>query len=117
MGEVFQDHLRDLFEPMGGVSLRKMFGGLGIFRDGVMFGLVADDELYLKVDETNEAAFEAEGCGPFVYAARGREMEMSYRRLPERLYDEPDEFRDWALKAFAVADRTRKPKKAPRKRK
>lgn len=107
----FLDHLRELFEPLGGVTFRRMFGGVGIFRDGVMFGLVADDELYLKVDETGEAAFEAEGCGRFVYTARGRRMEMSYRRLPERLYDEPEEFRDWALAACAVADRARKPKK------
>ncbi len=110
----FEDHLNDLFAPLGGVTLRKMFGGLGIFREGVMFGPVADETLHLKVDAVNQPDFEAEGCGPFVYSARGKETTMSYRRLPDRLYDEPEDFTKWALAAYAAADRGRKPKK-PRK--
>jgi DNA transformation protein len=116
----FYDLLADLFEPVGGVSFRKMFGGMGIFREGIMFALVADDVLYLKADETTTADFQAEGSGPFVYHARNKPHAMPYWRLPERLYDEPDEFCDWALAAFAVAERSKgeKPKKKrPPKRK
>ena len=112
----FTDHLKDLFAPLGGVSFRRMFGGLGIFRDGVMFALVADDVLYLKADERNTPDFEAEDCGPFVYTARGKQATMSYRRLPDRLYDESDEFTRWALAAYDAADRARKPGKSGRKR-
>ena len=116
----FDGLLADLFEPVGGVSFRKMFGGMGIFREGIMFALVADGVLYLKADETTTADFQAEGSGPFVYHARNKPHVMPYWRLPERLYDEPDEFRDWALAAFTVAERSieKKPKKKrPLKRK
>ena len=116
----FQDLLAELFEPVGGVSFRKMFGGIGIFREGIMFALVADDALYLKADETTTADFKAEGCGPFVYDGKDKPHVMPYWRLPERLYDEPEEFRDWALAAFGVAERSKDPKpkkKKPPKRK
>ena len=117
----FQDLLVDLFAPVGSVSFRKMFGGIGIFRHGLMFGLVADETLYLKADETNAIAFKAEGCGPFIYDGKGKQIVIRYWRLPERLYDEPDEFRQWALNAFAVAEQANleKPKRnirAPKRR-
>jgi DNA transformation protein len=116
MASGFQDFLAELFEPVGGVSFRKMFGGIGVFRQGLMFALVADDTLYLKTDENSETAFKAEGSGPFVYDGKGRPVTMQYWRLPERLYDEPEEFRQWALNAFAVADRAQgeKPKRKSR---
>lgn len=110
MASGFQELLVDLFEPVGGVSFRKMFGGLGIFRQGLMFALVADDVLYFKADETTSIAFQAEGCGPFIYDGKDRPVVMQYWRLPERLYDEPDEFRKWALDAFSVAERAREEK-------
>ena len=71
----FEAHLEDLFAPLGGVSMRKMFGGLGIFRRGVMFALVADDTLYFKVDDQTEADFEAEGC---VSAQEARELREAF---------------------------------------
>ena len=55
----FHDLLVDLFETVGKVGFRKMFGGLGVFRHGLMFALVADDTLYLKADETSAIAFKA----------------------------------------------------------
>ena len=118
MPNSFQGHLAELFEPLGSVVFRKMFGGLGIFRDGLMFALVAEDVLYLKVDEATRGAYAAEGCGPFVYAGlRGKATPMPYWRIPERLLEEPDEFVQWARGAFAVALRTRKPKAGGKTRK
>jgi len=116
VAEGFQDLLAELFESVGGVSFRRMFGGLGIFRQGLMFALVADDTLYLKADDDTAIAFKAEGCGPFVYDGKDRPVALQYWRLPERLYDDPDEFRQWALNAFAVAERARaeKPRRKPR---
>jgi len=121
MAEGFQDLLVELFEPVEGVSFRKMFGGIGIFRLGIMFALVADDTLYLRADESSSIDFKAESCGPFVYDGKNRPHVMPYWRLPERLYDEPDDFRRWALNAFAVAQRAKeenpKKKRRPAKRK
>ena len=116
----FQDLLDELFAPLGGVSIRRMFGGLGAFKDAIMFAIVASDVLYFKADEQTTAAFEKEGCGPWIYHRQGKAMETSYWRVPERLLDEPDEFADWAREAFAVALRTqkakgaKKPKPAPK---
>ncbi|KAB2870206.1 MAG: TfoX/Sxy family protein [Bauldia sp.] len=112
----FQAFLEELFAPIGGVSLRRMFSGHGVFRDGLMFGIVIKDVLYLKVDETTQPAYEAEGSGPFAYSgAKGREVTTSYWRSPERLFDEPDEFGKWALAAFATAERAQANKATKKK--
>lgn len=107
MPSEFQSFLEDLFAPLGGVRFRRMFSGFGIYRDGLMFGLVSGDVLYLKGDETSRAAFEGEGCEPFRYEARGKTIALSYWRLPERLFDEPEEFREWAFAAIRAAERAR----------
>lgn len=101
----FIDLLTDAMRGLGPVSVRRMFGGAGLFADGVMFGLVADDVLYLKSDDAGRSAFEAEGLGPFVYSGKGKPVAMSYWRAPERLYDDPDEMAAWGRRAMAVARR------------
>jgi DNA transformation protein and related proteins len=104
------DFIRDLFAPFGSVTVRRMFSGAGIFADGLMFGLIVRDVIYLKADEESIAAFEHEGSAPFTYT-RGRSSgrptthSLPYWRLPERLYDDPDELAVWAGRAFAVAQR------------
>jgi DNA transformation protein len=104
------DFIHDLFAPFGPVTIRRMFSGAGIFRDGLMFGLIVREVIYLKADATSAGDFEREGCGPFTYirgkaSGRPRQHALPFWRLPERLYDEPDELAEWARKAFAVAER------------
>ena len=104
------DFIQELFAQFGPVTVRRMFSGAGIFRDGLMFGLIIRDVIYLKADETNAAEFEREGGGPFTYtrgrkSGRASEHALPYWRLPERLYDDPDELAEWARRAFAVAER------------
>ena len=111
----FQAFLEELFAPVGGVSLRRMFSGHGVFRDGLMFGLVIKDVLYLKTDAATEAAFAAEGSAPFTYTAKGREVRTSHWRVPERLLDEPDEFAEWARTAVAAAKRAETAKSKAKK--
>ncbi len=114
-----QDLLEDLLAPLGGVSIRRMFGGRGVFKDGVMFALLSSRGVfYLKADAGTAPAFAAEGCEQWTPEMQGRTMAMPYWRAPERLLDEPDEFAEWARAAFAVAIRTAKPKtkKAPKRR-
>jgi len=109
-----QAQVEEMFAAIDGTTIRKMFGGLGVFRRGIMYALVADDILYMKADEATSPGYEAEGCQQWVYDGRDRAVPMPYWRLPDRLFDEPDEFREWALAAFAVGERTTKPKKATR---
>jgi DNA transformation protein and related proteins len=112
------DFIVELFAPFGLVTVRRLFGGAGLFCEGLMFGLVFDGAIYLKVDDASIPHFEREGSVPFVYTrakSRGRvgRHSLSYWRLPERLYDDPEELASWAQRAFAVA---RQRKEAPRKR-
>ncbi|MDH3725633.1 MAG: TfoX/Sxy family protein, partial [Thermoleophilia bacterium] len=70
MSREFAEHVVDLLQAMGPVDARSMFGGYGIFLDGLMFGLIADEVLYLKVDEENRPEFEELGLGAFVYEGK-----------------------------------------------
>jgi DNA transformation protein and related proteins len=108
------DQLAGLGMP---VAVRRMFGGAGIFADGYMFALIADDVLYLKADKENCAIFDAEGLSAFSYEARGRRIELSYRRASERLLDDPDEMRQWANLSLAAARRAADKQPKPQKRK
>jgi len=118
--------LEELLAPLGPVAIKRMFGGYGVFLDGLMFGLVTGDHLYFKTSEAGHAAFEAEGLGPFTYTKRGSLAVLtSYWRAPERLLDEPDELVEWARTAHraaaeaqrAKAGRTRRPPSATARRK
>ncbi|MDE1938977.1 MAG: TfoX/Sxy family protein [Alphaproteobacteria bacterium] len=96
----------DLFASYGNVYAKRMFGGHGLFAGDAMLGFVSDDLIYLKTNEDTRAAFLAEGCKPFVYRKRstGEEVALSYYQIPERLYDEPEEFADWVRRAQTVAE-------------
>ena len=112
------EFIRDLFSQFRPVTVKRMFGGAGVYCEGLMFGLVFDGAIFLKVDETSIPDFEREGSRPFVYTRakspdRVGRHSLSYWRLPERLYDDPDELAVWAGRALAIAQRK---KAAPRAR-
>ena len=106
--EPFIEQLREALSPLGSISIRRMFGGAGVYCGPVMFALAAEDTLYLKADDNTFAGFVAEGLGPFVYEGKGRPIRMSYWRAPDRLLDDPDEMLQWAGRALAVARNTRR---------
>jgi DNA transformation protein and related proteins len=112
----FAEFLREQLAPLGRVSMRRMFGKTGVFCDGVMFGMVADNTLYVRVDDQNRTAFkEAASSPPLNYCKKGSTIDLSFWRVPERLMDEPDELVDWAREALAAACRVaakRKPHRA-----
>ena len=98
----------DLFSDMGQVEARRMFGGAGLYAGGVMFGLVDDDVIFLKVDETLRADLAAAGAHPWIYTERkgpraGIPQETSYWSLPEPALDDPQEACAWGLRSLAVA--------------
>jgi len=98
------DYVQELFASFGPVSVRRMFGGAGVYADGLMFALVAGGVIYLKTAPERTDAFERERCGPFSYATKdGTRQITSYWQMPERLYDDPDELAQWARTALAVA--------------
>ncbi|MGE0213865.1 MAG: TfoX/Sxy family protein, partial [Parvibaculaceae bacterium] len=89
------------------VGARRMFGGYGLFREGLMFGLVADDTLYFKADGESKTAFEREGLDPFSYeTAGGKRVVMAYWRAPEQCLEDPDAMAEWCGMAYAAALRS-----------
>ncbi|WP_355660982.1 TfoX/Sxy family protein [Halomonas salifodinae] len=103
----YTDYLGDVFAAFGPITVRRMFGGYGIYHDGLMFALVADETLYLKVDAQSLGDFEAQGLEPFVYVKGGRPVKMSYYQAPVAIFEDEALAADWARRAFAAALRTR----------
>jgi DNA transformation protein len=102
----FAEFLREQLAPRGGLTIRRMFGKTGVFCDGVMFGMVTENTLYFRVDDHNRETFkEARSFPPLNYEKKGCTIDLSFWRVPERLFDEPDELVAWARAALAAAHR------------
>lgn len=101
----FIAHLSELFSPHAHFEARRMFGGWGLYLDGLMCGLVADGQLHLKVDAETQAAFEAAGSAPFVYTGQARPITLSYWTAPDDALESAEAMRPWALRALAAAQR------------
>ncbi|MBL8642545.1 MAG: TfoX/Sxy family protein [Rhodospirillaceae bacterium] len=113
----FKDYVLDQLRDFGGVGARAMFGGFGVYKAGVMFGLIAMDELYFKVDDSNRPDYEARKCQPFVYESKTKSISMSYWRVPDDVLENPDDLKEWAMKAYDVALKKRSASVAkPRRR-
>jgi DNA transformation protein len=101
----FARHAVEMLSAVGPVVPRRMFGGYGLYCDGVMFGLIADDVLYLKADGANRAEFERAGCAPFVYGTKPRRTAMSYYRAPDEVIESRELAARWARCACGPAGR------------
>lgn len=119
MSPNFRDYLVDQLEPFGPVAAKRMFGGGGLFRDGAMFGLIADDVLYLKADEQNQADFEDRGMAPFSYEKKSRKepVRLSYWEVPPDVLEDPEELCQWAARAWEAARRSGTGKKKKKNKK
>jgi len=115
----FHEFVAELFEPLGPVSIRRMFGGAGVYAHDVMFALLADDSIYLKVDDALKDELVAEGSEPFRFEKKdGSIAEMKYFRLPDTAADDSEEACYWGRKALDVdlkAKSTKRPKRRTKK--
>lgn len=103
----FVDHVLDLLKPIGGVRPRAMFGGWGLYHGSTMFGLIAYDQLYFKVDDQTRDAFREAGSRPFVYSGKGKPYEMSYWLAPEGSLDDGEKLDPWARLGLEAARRAK----------
>lgn len=108
----FLDYVLEQFEPLGGVTCRRMFGGAGLYKHGVIFGLIAEDVIYLKADETTREEFAAAGGQAFAPFDGPTKM-MGYWSIPAEDLEDREALAAWARKALEVAARA--PVKAPAK--
>ena len=117
----FHDYVKELFASLGPVQIKRMFGGAGGYADGVMFLLLADDAIHIKVDDALKAELREEGSGPFEWTPQngpraGEKIDLGYWRLPDSALDDPDEAAVWGSKALAIAQAKAKakPKRKPK---
>lgn len=112
------EHALDLLVGLGPVQARSMFGGHGLYARAVMFGVIVDDEVYLKTDEACRETFVKAGCQPWIHRSRRGALETSYLRPPDDAFEEPEAMLPWAQLALEAALRKRaaqaKPARADR---
>jgi len=99
----FSGYIVDLCQSIGPVYSKRMFGGFGIFLDGLMFGLIVDNVFYLKVDDESRKEFEELGLLPFSYEKQGKEMNLGYMQAPEEALERTEIMTLWANKGFGAA--------------
>jgi DNA transformation protein len=99
----FVSYVVELMQSIGPVRAKAMFGGHGVFLKGLMFGLIADSALYLKVDKETKSEYIARGLEMFTYYKKGKEFRMSYYQVPEEALEESEEMNTWANKAYSTA--------------
>jgi DNA transformation protein and related proteins len=99
----FSEFLHEAFQLFGPVTIRRMFGGHGVYRDGLMFALVHEDTLYLKTDAQSVAYFEARSLPAFSFRKNDRLIATSYYQAPAEILEDRTEAAVWARRAFEVA--------------
>ena len=110
----FKDYVvQDLLSGLEGVRAKAMFGGFGVYKDDTMFGILVDDELYFKVDQTNQNEFEKRGSQPFSYKSKRRKenVVMSYWNVPLEILEDRDEMTRWAEQSYKINKRLKMAKK------
>jgi len=112
----FGDWVREHLAGLGPIEIKPMFGGASVYADGLIFALLDDGVIWLKADEGNRPALEAEGARQISYTAKdGKVMTMPYWSLPDSAVDDPDEAVEWARRSVETA-RRKAALKTPRKR-
>lgn len=109
------DYLIDQLGSLGQARGRAMFGGHGLYLDGLFIGIVDDETLYLKADAESRADFETAGMQPFTYASRGRRIALSFWEAPADVIEDPQELHRWVAAAARAASRARTPPRRQRK--
>jgi len=112
--QAFASHIAELMADFAPVQIRPMFGGFGIYWQGLMFALIAQDKLYFKTDDDSQGKFDARDLAPFTYEVNGKVSRLRYHEAPTEVYDEPEHMAVWARLGYECAVR-QQAKKAPRR--
>lgn len=104
----FANFVVELMAGFAPVLAKRMFGGFGIFWQGLMLGIIIEDKLYFKVDDVSEPRFAQRGLGRFQYESKGRTASLRYCEAPPEVYDEPAHMLDWARLGYECAVRQQK---------
>lgn len=109
------EDIREVFAPLGPVSIRRMFSGKGVYFQGVIVAILYGGELRLKADAISAPKFEAAGSTQWVYEGHRGEVMMPYWSIPHDAFDNSDSMDCWLRLAFDAGLRARVPKKSIRR--
>lgn len=101
LDQAYLDYVIDQLSDFGDVQVKKMFGGAGLFREGLMFGKVGGSTFRLKVDETNQADYEEMGMKP--YYSEKKKKGMPYWEVPAEILEDKAALKKWAEKSYEIA--------------
>lgn len=102
------ERIEELFSGFGRVSIRRMFGGKGIYHNGAIVAVVLRGELMLKGDAHTAAEYEEAGMARWTYTHRrnGAPVAMPYWSAPDAALDDPDDMTRWVRLAYEAALRS-----------
>ena len=103
MSEELIAHITDLLGDNFPITTRKMFGGYGIFHNKIVFAIIAYNELYMKVGDSNVHDYINKGADQFTYNSGIKRVKMSYYKIPEDVIEDSEEFLKWCQKSYQVA--------------
>ena len=100
----FHDYVvMDLMDQIDGIKSRAMFGGWGLYKNDVIFGIISDDEVYFKVNESNRKDYEEKASEPFSYKAKGnKRISLSYWRVPAEVLEDRENLEEWVDRSCQV---------------
>ncbi len=106
----YAEYVIDLLHSYGDITAKSMFGGYGIYKDGVIVAIIVDDELYFKVDKTNQPQYESHDSEPFTYMGKGKQVKMSYWKVPLDIMENEGELAAWLEKSYEISLKTKRKK-------
>jgi DNA transformation protein len=107
ISEEYLQYVLDQLDQLGPVISKKMFGGVGLFHQGLMFALISKNLLYFKVDDSNRQQYEERGLTPFQPFSH-KPMVMPYYPVPADILEDPEHCAEWAQQSFAIALKNKK---------
>jgi len=110
----FVDSLHEVFAPLGRITVRRMFGGHGVWHGDRMIALVTAHTLYLKADAQSAPYFDQLRLPAFEIQRDGKPIAMSYRQAPESMFDDREQALLWGRRAYEAALRSGQPARAPK---
>ena len=95
--------VHDLLAELSGIRARAMFGGWGLYKQEVIFAIIVEDQLYFKVDETNQVQYEQHGSRPYTYTSHGKSIAMSYWEVPADIIEDCEAIARWAKESCHIS--------------
>jgi DNA transformation protein and related proteins len=108
MSSSYYNYIMEIMHSFGGITSRSMFGGYGLYKNGIIFAIIANDELYFKADDSNILTYKQFGSEPFLHESRGRKISMSYWKVPMEILEDEEELKIWVEKSYQISLKNKK---------